>query len=84
VHDGARCVHTPLRLSVCIEAPAPAIVNVLARHVELRALFDNRWLHLFALDEQGRMTLRYAGNLGWVEDYPGDGLTRADLLKVAV
>jgi hypothetical protein len=38
---------------------------VLERHPEVRALFDNRWLHLFALDDQGRRTWRYAGDLGW-------------------
>jgi hypothetical protein len=27
--------------------------------------FDNRWLHLFALDEAGRMAWRYAGDLQW-------------------
>ena len=31
----------------------------------MRALFDNTWLHLFALDEFGRMAWRYAGDLGW-------------------
>ncbi|SEP38140.1 hypothetical protein SAMN05444123_1231, partial [Rhodopseudomonas pseudopalustris] len=31
----------------------------------VRALFDNGWLHLFALDEAGRMAWRYAGDLQW-------------------
>lgn len=35
------------------------------RHHEVRALFDNRWLHLFTLD-RGRLAWRYAGNLRWV------------------
>ena len=50
-----------------VDTPPQAILDVLERHVELRALFDNRWLHLFALDGQGRMALRYAGDLRWEE-----------------
>lgn len=65
VHDGERYVHEPLRLSVCIEAPREAMSEILKRHEGVRALFDNRWLHLFALDEAGRMAWRYAGDLQW-------------------
>ncbi len=65
VHDGEGYAHEPLRLSVCIEAPREAMTAVLERHEQVRALFDNRWLHLFALDEAGRMAWRYAGDLGW-------------------
>jgi len=70
VHDGERLVHEPLRLSVCIEAPQAAITDILARHANVRALFDNAWLHLFALDEQGRMARRYVGGLDWVAADP--------------
>ncbi len=65
VHDGGRLVHEPLRLSVLIEAPRAAITDILERHPQVRALFDNGWLHLFALDDEGRMDWRYAGDLGW-------------------
>jgi uncharacterized protein YbcC (UPF0753/DUF2309 family) len=65
VHDGERYVHEPLRLSVCIEAPREAMSEILRRHDDVRALFDNRWMHLFALDETGRMAWRYAGDLQW-------------------
>lgn len=65
VHDGEDYAHEPLRLSVCIEAPRDAMTNVLSRHANVRALFDNGWLHLFALDEEGRMAWRYAGDLEW-------------------
>jgi uncharacterized protein YbcC (UPF0753/DUF2309 family) len=67
VHDGGRYVHEPLRLAVCIEAPREAMTEILRRHGGVRALFDNRWLHLFALDEAGRMAWRYAGDLQWTE-----------------
>jgi len=65
VHDGEKLVHEPLRLTVCIEAPVKAMTDILARHDGVRALFDNRWLHLIALDENGQMAQRYTGNLGW-------------------
>jgi uncharacterized protein YbcC (UPF0753/DUF2309 family) len=65
IHDGERLVHEPLRLSVLIEAPREAIGAIVERHPQVRALFDHRWLHLFALDDHGRMAWRYAGDLGW-------------------
>ena len=65
VHDGDTYAHEPLRLSVCIEAPREAIIDVLKLHDDVRALFDNRWLHLFALNKEGQMAWRYAGNLQW-------------------
>jgi len=70
VHDGEGYAHEPLRLSVCIEAPRQKITDVLSRHDTVRALFDNGWLHLFALDEEGRMAWRYAGDLRWTALLP--------------
>jgi uncharacterized protein YbcC (UPF0753/DUF2309 family) len=71
VHDGDNFVHEPLRLTVAVEAPKEAISDILKRHAQVRALFDNGWLHLFTLDEQGQMAWRYAGNLGWTDIRPG-------------
>ena len=82
VHDGQQYVHEPLRLSVCIEAPCEAITEILNRHDGVRALFDNRWLHLFALDETGQMALRYAGDLQWTA--MGTAPDRAAPLKMTV
>ncbi|MEH6739042.1 MAG: DUF2309 domain-containing protein [Sulfitobacter sp.] len=65
VYDGSRFIHEPLRMSVCVEAPAEAVSNVLARNHDLKALFENRWLHLFLVNEKGQMTHRYAGELSW-------------------
>lgn len=73
VHEGEDYAHDPLRLSVCIEAPREAMSDILKRHDGVRALFDNRWLHLFALDDEGQMAWRYEGNLEWSE------LARSDL-----
>ncbi len=66
VHDGQSYAHEPLRLSVCIEAPVEAMTDILRRHAGVRALFDNRWLHLLAIDDGGRLAWRYNGELDWV------------------
>ncbi|OYY68879.1 MAG: hypothetical protein B7Y47_13020 [Sphingomonas sp. 28-63-12] len=76
VHDGDQLIHEPLRLTVCIEAPREAMTAILDRHPGVRALFDNRWLHLFALDEKGQMAWRYAGGLDW------EAVTRSDSAMV--
>jgi hypothetical protein len=65
VHDGEKPAHDPLRLSVCIEAPREAITAILEAHPGVRALFDQRWLHLFAMDDDGRLAWRYGGDLQW-------------------
>lgn len=78
VHDGEHLVHDPLRLSVCIEAPREAMTAILARHEAVRMLFDKRWLHLFAIDAEGRLAHRYAGGLRWEGMAPAEqGLAAA-------
>jgi len=64
VHDGTDLMHEPLRLSVMIEAPREAILQVLQDHPDVRALFDNGWLHLFVLKD-GKVGARYTPGLGW-------------------
>jgi len=81
VHDGERLTHEPLRLSVLVEAPHDAIVGILERHPKVRALFDNRWLHLFALDDEGRMAWRYMGNLRW-QSCVGDAIATSEHMRV--
>jgi len=66
IHDGDKLMHEPLRLTVMIEAPKDAIIDILSRHPEVRALFDNGWLHLFAL-ENGGVAGRYRPGLQWEE-----------------
>jgi uncharacterized protein len=48
LHDGERWMHTPVRLSVFIEA---AIDTILTKHANVRALATNGWISLFQLDE---------------------------------
>ena len=84
IHDGERYVHEPLRLSVCIEAPREAMTEILRRHDGVRALFDNRWLHLFALDDAGRMAWRYAGDLRWMPVSEAGITAEPRLLRAAV
>ncbi len=66
VHDGETFMHDPLRLSVAVEAPREAISEILARHEGVAALFDNGWLKLFAMDDEGRLGWRYTGGGEWV------------------
>ena len=65
VSDGVAPVHEPLRLTVCIEAPTESMTAILRRHEDVRALFDNGWLHLMAMGDAGGLTWRYAGDLEW-------------------
>ena len=60
------------------------MTDMLSRHHTVRALFDNRWLHLFALDEAGRMAWRYAGDLQWAAMNDVEAAARLPRLKVAV
>lgn len=50
LHDGERWLHTPLRLTVVIEAPRAAIEKVISKHQTVQQLLDNRWLYLMRLD----------------------------------
>ena len=50
VHDGDRLMHTPLRLSVFIEAPQANIQAIINKHAVVKQLVENRWLHLFQID----------------------------------
>lgn len=69
IHDGNAPAHDALRLSVMVEAPADAITAILRKHDVLRQLFDNGWLHLFALTD-GQITARYCPGLNWEPQGP--------------
>ncbi|NSX54047.1 YbcC family protein [Parasulfitobacter algicola] len=79
VHDGENYAHDPLRLNVVIEAPRDAMNDILQRHQGVRDLFDNGWLHLFAMDDMGRMAWRYVSDLKW-QEYVQDDLKTASFI----
>ena len=58
VHNGERWMHEPVRLSVLIEAPRTDIDAVIAKHESVRQLVENGWLHLFAIEEEGRVIVK--------------------------
>ena len=47
LHDGTDWIHEPLRLTVIIDAHQTAIEAVIGKHVVVRQLLDNGWLHLW-------------------------------------
>ena len=58
VHNGETWMHEPMRLSVFIEAPRTDIDDVIAKHESVRQLVENGWLHLFAIEDEGRLIVR--------------------------
>lgn len=52
LHDGTTWRHTPLRLSVFIEAPRAAMDRVIAKHERVRQLVENAWIFLFQIDPE--------------------------------
>jgi uncharacterized protein YbcC (UPF0753/DUF2309 family) len=65
LHNGEQWMHEPLRLSVFIEAPRHMIDAVIEKHEGVRDLVDNGWLHLIAVEDEGRNYFRYCGDLHW-------------------
>jgi len=69
LHDGERFRHTPLRLSVFIQAPQAPIDDIIARQTTVRQLLDNEWLHLLRLgDDAGVWRYRSGGE--WLAATP--------------
>ncbi|TNE80450.1 MAG: DUF2309 domain-containing protein [Bacteroidetes bacterium] len=65
IHNGTEFQHEPLKLNVLIEAPLEAINRILEKHQSIRNLVDNGWIHLFQLDENGKVAHQYHKNLSW-------------------
>jgi uncharacterized protein YbcC (UPF0753/DUF2309 family) len=61
LHDGRRWMHSPMRLTVYIEAPAAAIFDIYQRHEVVRELIDNDWLYLIRLDTNETAERLYRG-----------------------
>ncbi len=61
ISDGRELAHEPLRLTAVIAAPVDAIDRVLAAHDHVRALVENGWIHLLALDGEAMRRRTAAG-----------------------
>ena len=46
-------MHTPLRLSVVINAPQAQIDSIIAKHATVRQLVEHQWLYLFRFAAAG-------------------------------
>ena len=66
VHNGETWMHEPVRLSVLIEAPRSDIDAVIAKHESVRQLVENGWLHLFAIEDEGRVIVRRESAGTWI------------------
>ncbi len=62
LHDGQRLHHTPLRLSVFVEASRDAIETVMSRHEIVRHLVNNGWLHLLRIDSESHQVEHHRNN----------------------
>ncbi len=67
LHDGEKGMHTPLRLSVLIEAPKRQYLPFWMRTRMFGTFSKNGWLHLFTL-RNGRMAARYQPDGSWTEE----------------
>ena len=65
LHDGEDFVHTPLRLSVFIEAPREEIDRIAGKHAVVRQLIDHEWLFLFHIEPAGTAVSRYLPGGAW-------------------
>lgn len=59
LHDGHTLRHTPLRLSVFIEAPQGSIGAILLKHQVVSDLVHNAWIHLFQITPGSQTISRY-------------------------
>ncbi len=73
LHDGHRWMHEPMRLNVFIEAPQAAMDDVIAGNPLVRQLVENAWLHLFQIDDDGRIHRRGLDRQWRVVTVAGDG-----------
>ncbi|MCA1762138.1 MAG: DUF2309 domain-containing protein [Flavobacteriales bacterium] len=81
IHDGDKYQHEPLRLSVVICAPKDAVNTILDKHPSLKELFDNKWIYLMAMNNQGTLTHRYTRDLEWEKLDSGAESTQVEKSK---
>ncbi|HMY39413.1 MAG TPA: Na-translocating system protein MpsB, partial [Marinagarivorans sp.] len=59
LHDGEHWRHQPVRLSVYLAAPRPAIAAIIERHPNIADLINQDWLYLFQWDTEQLSIQRY-------------------------
>lgn len=59
LHNGQTLRHTPLRLTVFIEAPQNSIIGIIRKHEVVRNLIHNVWIHLFQIEPGSGTISRY-------------------------
>lgn len=67
IHDGEQLQHLPNRLNVFIQAPMNAINKILEKHPNVQELFDNKWISLFSISDDQKVTNKYITNRNWEE-----------------
>lgn len=63
LHDGRKLRHTPLRLSVFIEAPQTEISAIISKHKVVKDLVHNGWLHLLQISPTSGTISRYRNEI---------------------
>ena len=54
--------HTPLRLSVIIQAPKHRVDTILSRNEKLKSLLENEWMHLIIMDPEKDIEIFWNAN----------------------
>jgi hypothetical protein len=65
VMNGQRPFHEAIRLFTLIEAPRDRIDRIVRTQRPLQRLYDNEWMHLFAIDPEVQLCYRYVPKQGW-------------------
>jgi uncharacterized protein YbcC (UPF0753/DUF2309 family) len=59
--------HSPLRLSVVIQAPISRVSEILLRNSNLKTLLDNEWIYLMVMDpKQNNEIFTYKKSIQWI------------------
>lgn len=77
VHDGECWRHTPLRLTVVVDAPRATLEGILTRQRRVAELIDHQWVYLFRFAD--RTLERYHAGLWQITPAPARSDTRPHL-----
>ncbi len=81
LHDGHQLRHFPLRLSVFIEAPQNAIVDVIRKYEVVQNLIGNAWIHLFQITPGTNSIARYRNGI-WIPTQPTDFIGKEPVTSI--